>query len=289
MADRILVTGANGFIGTHLVSALRAAGHDVLGLSHRDGDIATCDLPGDGLAHVFHLAARTFVPLSWTTPAAYYATNVLGTVNVLECCRRAGVALTFVSSYVYGRPQRLPIDEDHPLDALNPYSDTKIVGERLVASYGRLFGVPGTIVRPFNVYGPGQRPPFLIPQIVEQALDARRACIEVKDLRPRRDYLYVSDLVALLVATLTPGGCGTYNAGSGQSISVAEVLDAVRRDVGTDKPIRASDESRVNEVMDVVADVSLARRQLQWQPLVGFEEGLSRTVDWVRSCGVPVS
>ena len=193
----ILVTGANGFIGSHLVPALRAAGYLVSTHSTRQGDIRNCTLDFEGIGHVFHLAARTFVPDSWSDPLSFYEVNLLGTVNVLEFCRSHGTSLTLISSYVYGPPARLPISEDEPLRAFNPYSHTKILAEETALYYQRQFAVPVTIIRPFNVYGPGQDRRFLIPTILWQAIDPGQAAIEVADLNPRRDYIFIADLVDL--------------------------------------------------------------------------------------------
>src|ERR1035441_7776926 len=122
MHDAILVTGANGFIGTHLVAALKSAGYVVYTHTHHGGDIAHCPLAFDGVAHVFHLAGKTYVPDSWESPLGFYHANVLGTVNVLEFCRRQHASITFISSYVYGKPDSLPIAEHHPLRPSNTYS-----------------------------------------------------------------------------------------------------------------------------------------------------------------------
>src|SRR5580698_6385324 len=194
----ILVTGADGFIGSHLVPALLAAGYTVFAHSTPEGDIRNCSLSFEGVGHVFHLAARTFVPDSWTAPLGFYEVNVLGTVNVLEFCRACGASLTLISSYVYGPPVRLPISEGQPARAFNPYSHTKILAEETGLYYQRQFAVPVTIVRPFNVYGPGQDRRFLIPTILTQAIDPAQAAIIVTDLRPRRDYIFIADLIDLL-------------------------------------------------------------------------------------------
>src|SRR5581483_1233335 len=162
-------------------------------------DIATGHLPDCQIDHVFHLAARTFVPSSWADPAPFYATNVMGTVNVAQLCRSQGASLTFMSSYMYGVPQVIPINEDHPLVAFNPYGHSKLLAEDVCRFYSRQFGINVAVVRPFNIFGPGQGPDFLIPTIIAQALSREASQISIADDRPRRDYLFVEDLVELLL------------------------------------------------------------------------------------------
>jgi nucleoside-diphosphate-sugar epimerase len=283
MRSTILVTGATGFIGQHLVAALRDAGTTVHTHSQRDGHIASSPLDYDGIERVVHLAAKTFVPDSWNTPGVFYETNVLGTVNVLELCRRSNASLTFVSSYVYGHPRTLPIGEDHPVQAFNPYGHSKIVAEDVVRYYAATFQVPAAIVRPFNVFGDGQAAEFLIPTVIRQVLDPSIEAVTVQDLRPRRDYIHVDDLVALLMATVATGAQGTFNAGSGRSASVGDIIAAVERIAAIDKPIRCTGHSRPDEVLDVIADVSRAERELGWRPKITLEEGLARTIGAMRS------
>lgn len=278
MKSEILVTGATGFVGRYLVKALAARGHPVRSHSSRDGDIASCPLPMDGVAHVFHLAAKTFVPGSWTNPLAFYRTNVMGTVNVLEHCRHNRISVTLVSSYVYGQPQRLPIAEDHPIGANNPYAHTKVMAEEAGRSYEMDFGMRVVIVRPFNIYGPGQTPPFLIPTIVEQALDPSTSEIRLKDLRPRRDYVYVDDAIEFFLSTLSQNVKGVYNLGSGDSASVAEVAELIRRAAGTSKPVVSDQQPRPQEVMDVRADIARAASELGWHPRISLAEGISKVV-----------
>jgi UDP-glucose 4-epimerase len=278
MNGAVLVTGADGFIGTHLVTALRAAGYVFHTHSIADGDISRCVLPFDDVGHVFHLAARTFVPESWSDPRKFYEVNLMGTVNVLEYCRARGASLTLMSSYVYGRPRRLPVSEDEPLEAFNPYSHTKILAEETGRYYERQFQVPVTIVRPFNIYGPGQERKFLVPSILAQALDPQLPQITVEDLRPRRDYIYVMDLIDLLMTTVFRKSGGTFNAGSGSSWGVGEIISLVNELLPLAKPVRNEDRRRPNEVLDVIADISRARRELQWRPRVPFRDGLSETM-----------
>ena len=278
----VLVTGADGFIGAHLVRALRAAGHVVVTHTRRQGDIRNCLLNFEGVGHVFHLAARTFVPESWSAPLGFYEVNLLGTVNVLEYCRASGASLTMVSSYVYGVPSRLPIAEDEPLCAFNPYSHTKILAEETGLYYQRQFGVPLTIVRPFNIYGPGQNRRFLIPTILNQAVDPRQATIVVADLRPRRDYIFIADLIDLLVRTAFRREGGIFNAGSGSSWGVGEVIVMVNGLLPVPKPVHANGPMRPDEVIDVIADISRARHEFGWAPQVTLLDGLLDTLAWIR-------
>jgi len=258
MNPEILVTGSEGFAGRRLVAALRAQGRDVAAIDLAHGDIATCDLPFPGVKHVFHLAARMFVPASWENPREFYSTNVMGAVNVLEFCRRRHASVTLISSYVYGRPQRLPIGEDHPLSAFNPYSQTKIIAEEIAGFYASRFGVPVTLVRPFNLYGPGQGERFLLPSLVRQAIDPEVTAIRVADARPRRDYLHIDDFIALLLAAHASSEPGIYNAGSGRSTSIAELVAVLNRITGFDKPLVSEGRERPEEILDVVADISRA-------------------------------
>jgi nucleoside-diphosphate-sugar epimerase len=278
----VLVTGADGFIGSHLVPALLAAGYTVFSHSTREGDIRNCTLHFEDVGHVFHLAARTFVPDSWSAPLSFYEVNVLGTVNVLEFCRSRDASLTLMSSYVYGRPSGLPISEEDPLSAFNPYSHTKILAEETSLYYQRQFGVPVTIVRPFNVYGPGQDRRFLIPVILTQAIDPALAVMVVADLRPRRDYLYIADLVRLLVRTAFRREGGIFNAGSGSSWGVGEVLSMVNGLLPVPKPVQAKGPIRPDEVLEVIADISRARHAFGWEPQVPFRDGLQMTLASLR-------
>jgi nucleoside-diphosphate-sugar epimerase len=276
--ESVLVTGATGFLGRPLVVALETQGFMVRKHSSADGDIADCELPTEGVGRIFHLAAKSYVPESWQNPGAFYRTNVMGTINVLEHCRRCGVALTLISSYIYGQPQRLPISEDHPLTVANPYAHTKLLAEEAARCYEKLFGLNLLIVRPFNIYGPGQTVPFLIPSIVRQALDLSNNAIRVQDLRPKRDYLYVEDAVSFLIATLHPGIHGVFNLGSGVSNSVAEIAELVNRAAGTKKPVVSNNQQRPGEIMDVVADTSRARAELGWRPRTSLAEGIAAVV-----------
>ena len=283
MSERILVTGSDGFIGSALVPILEQAGYEVAHFGLADGDISRDRLDFPGVTRVLHLAAKTFVPESWRDPFSFYQVNVMGSANVLEFCRRQGCTLTMISSYLYGPPHALPVNEDHPLDPNTPYNHSKVLMENMGEFYAAKFGVYVTALRPFNIFGPGQRPEFLIPSIVRQALDPAVRVIEVADLEPRRDYLYLDDLARAILMTLSPRRpYAVYNIGSGRSYSVEEVIQAVQEAAGTDKPYRSLGLRRPAEVMDTVADIARARYDLGWEPQISFREGIQRVVAAVR-------
>jgi nucleoside-diphosphate-sugar epimerase len=279
MTESILVTGADGFIGRHLAPALAGQGHHVESHTRQDGDIAHASLTYAGVTHVFHLAARTFVPESWTHPFAFYETNVLGTINVLEFCRRHQASLTLVSSYVYGAPQQLPVPEQHPSRAFNPYAHSKILAEEAGRYYAEQFGIQITIVRPFNVYGPGQSERFLIPSLIRQALSPQSGTISIQDPRPKRDYLYVTDFIELLLRLLEHRSSDTYNAGSGQSASIQQLVDLINSFLPVKKSISSTGVVRQEEVLDVAADVRKAWEQLHWKATTSLEAGLGQMID----------
>jgi nucleoside-diphosphate-sugar epimerase len=281
--DPVLVTGASGFVGAHLVRTLRQRGQVVVTHSSRDGDLCRTEPKADGIRHVYHLAGRTYVPDSWSNPRPFYEVNVLGTLNVLEFCRKNGSSLTLLSSYVYGQPEQLPISEEHPLRALNPYSHSKILAEQVAQFHEAVFQVPLTIVRAFNLYGPGQPSHFLIPKIIGAVLSPERDTVTVEDVWPKRDYIFIEDLVDLLVRLNGQSNRGIYNAGSGSSYSVKEVAEQVMQLVGEKKRLVSRDRRRKDEIMDVVADVSRARKRLDWNARTTLEEGLRLTIDSMRT------
>jgi nucleoside-diphosphate-sugar epimerase len=274
-----LVTGATGFIGRALCDALLREGHTPRPLSSGDGDISDPDtlslLPP--VTEVFHLAGLTFVPESWVDPLEFQRVNVLGTVNVLEYCRRSGARLTFMSGYLYGQPERLPVSEATVPKPNNPYALSKYLAEQMCAFYASYCGVDVTVIRPFNVFGPGQPARFLVPHILNQVRERR--AIVVKDLAPRRDFVYIADLVDALIRTLDrPAGYDVFNIGSGASVSVGELIATIQSVAGTDLPVACEGEVRSQEIVDVYADIAKAQRVLGWTPAHSLAEGLERTL-----------
>jgi len=284
MSRRALVTGGSGFVGRRLAAAMRTREWDVATPTRQDWDLARGELPDIAADHVVHLAARTFVPDSWKRPRDFYEANVLGAVTVLEYCRRREASLTLVSSYVYGRPEKAPVSEDHPLSPFNPYSHSKILAEEAARFYSSSFRIPVSIVRPFNLYGPGQAGHFLIPTLLRQALSSK-GTITVADARPKRDYLFVDDFVDLLVEVAAAAGDGVYNAGSGYSVGIAELVEIINRLLPAPKALVSRQESRPEEILDVVADIGKARGVFGWAPRTSLEQGMEKTLDDARETG----
>jgi GDP-4-dehydro-6-deoxy-D-mannose reductase len=272
----ILVTGASGFVGTHLIPRLRDAGHRVITVTRTAGDVEESStweaLPAAEV--VIHLAARASVPESWQEPELYIRSNLLGTLCALHYCRTREARLVFTSSYMYGAPETLPISESAPLIARNPYALSKKLAEEACRFYAESFGVDVTVLRPFNVYGRGQSESFLVPSIVRQMRAGGE--IRVKDLAPRRDYVYVRDVVDGILAAAEGGkhGFRALNIASGTSYSVGELVNTIQEVGGSDLPVVSEEERRKDEIMDTVADVGEAKRQLGWAPRFSLREGI---------------
>jgi nucleoside-diphosphate-sugar epimerase len=275
----ILVTGSKGFIGQYLVQALKELGHAVTGF---EGDITESasykKFEAQHFDHCFHLAGKSFVPESWENPEKFILNNVNGTEKVLEFCRLKKISLTFISSYLYGIPQSLPISEKHPLQPNNPYALSKQLAENLCHFYSKYYHLKISVIRPFNVYGPKQDKRFLIPTLIDQFLNANEE-IYIKDLSPKRDYIYISDLISALTATLNPREQFlVLNAGSGYSLSVADVITEIKKITGSTKKVISSDEVRINEIPDTIADITEIKRRLGWEPKVTFHKGLNEII-----------
>ncbi len=279
MKGRILVTGSSGFIGTNLLNRLKSNGYDVVTFDVEDGDIATAEFNFPKLDHVIHLASKTYVPASWENPLDFYRTNASGTTNILDLCRKQGCSLTYISSYVYGTPQYLPVDENHPVAPVSPYNHSKLVAEDICRFYAEQFGVPVTILRPVNIFGPGQKESFLIPFIIQQALDSSIKTVEVMDLRPKRDFLYIDDFMDLITLTIGRKSYGVFNIGSGYSVSVEEIIETILKISGINKPYLDKKIERKNEVWDVYVSVAKAKAELGWEPKTSFAEGIEKIIN----------
>ena len=312
----LMVTGADGFIGSHLTESLVRQGHDVrafvlynsfnswgwLDRSPQEIRKSMTVIAGDirdphgvraalkGCDAVLHLAALIAIPYSYSSPDSYVDTNVKGTLNVLQAARELGVAKVIhtSTSEVYGTAKFVPITEEHPLQAQSPYSATKIGADQIALSFYHAFGTPVTVLRPFNTYGPRQSARAVIPTVITQIANGSRR-IKLGAVHPTRDFSFIADTVRGFVAALdAQAGAGeTINLGSGFEISIRELVDliaevmAVKVEIETDSARMRPQQS---EVERLCADNAKAKRLLGWEPLFagreGLKRGLAQTVQW---------
>ena len=276
----VLVTGATGFIGKHLVPRLRSLEHEVVEVNSKFGDISSPEtwatFPPTEV--VVHLAARTFVPDSWSDPSGFVQTNFHGTVCALDYCRIHKARMIFISAYLYGIPDVLPIPESASLRANNPYALSKKLAEEACKFYSDYYGIDITVLRPFNTYGPGQTQKWLIPSIVEQVRKGK--VIEVMDLAPKRDYIYIDDLIDAIIKALDRlCGFNVFNIGSGESYSVEGVIELIQYAAGSNIPVRSSGKRRPQEIMDTIADIRRGREELGWFPRWSLFSGIKAVVE----------
>jgi nucleoside-diphosphate-sugar epimerase len=203
----------------------------------------------------------------------------MGTVNVLELCRKMNCALTYISSYIYGTPQYLPVDEKHPIFPASPYNHSKLLAEEACRYYSTTFNFPTTIFRPVNIFGPNQNPDFLIPKIIKQAFDPTVEVIEVMDLRPKRDFLFIDDMISAIIKSFDNDKLEIYNIGSGHSVSVEEIIKTILSVSGIKKAYYAPNIERKNETWDVYVDISKIKKQLKWAPETTFDQGMHICID----------
>lgn len=274
---RIGITGSPGFIGGFLSRFLSGERHDVIPLDSftRRGaaDPDRGSIPG-GLAWVLHFGASTSIPRSFEDPLGVYANNTEATLRALEIARLSRASFLFMSSYVYGRPQYLPIDESHPVEALNPYMGSKIAGEVICRQWGGLTGIPVVILRGFLIYGDSPSPGRLIPDLLASARSG--APFTLRDPAPRRDYLYIRDFAELVrkILSTEPVPAGTYNVGGGETHSNLEVAGLFRRLSPRPFELEIADVPRRNDVDDISVDMSLVKRTFTWEPRYSLEEGI---------------
>jgi NAD dependent epimerase/dehydratase len=316
VGTKILVTGADGFIGSHLTEALVSAGAEVTALAQYNsfdshgwlddlsesvrervhlvrGDVRDASFVAR-LVHsheiVFHLAALIAIPYSYVAPQSYAETNLLGTLNVLEAARQHGTerVVQTSTSEVYGTALTMPINESHPLQGQSPYSASKIAADMMAEAFARSFGVSVVILRPFNTFGPRQSERAIIGSIVRQALDPSCSAIMVGDATTVRDLTFVTDTAAAFMAAgrsenLEYGQ--PYNVGSQRAIKVGDLIDLVVDLTSCRKPV-VRDDKRLrpanSEVRALLADCTRFARATGWSPRVTLRHGLERTVEWWR-------
>lgn len=308
---RVLVTGAGGFIGSHLAERLVREGARVRAMVRYGSrghwgwlddsplveqmEVFAGDIRDSGNVRravedcdvVLHLAALIAIPYSYQAPDSYVRTNIDGTLNVLEAARLLGTprVVHTSTSEVYGTALHVPIDEAHPLQGQSPYSATKIGADKLVESYYRSFNLPVVTIRPFNTYGPRQSTRAVIPTIITQALSASE--IKLGSLTPTRDLNFVADTVSgFLSGGSVPGIEGeTINLGTGREVSVGDVAQMILQIVDRDLKIVAEEQRlrpEKSEVNRLLADNTRARELMNWEPSVELEDGLRQTVEWMR-------
>lgn len=308
---RVLVTGAGGFIGSHLSERMVELGARTRAFVHyrADGSWGWLDhsvsqdalevVAGDlqdrdsvrqamrDIDVVFHLAALIAIPYSYQAPLSYVRTNIEGTLNILQASRELGVerVIHTSTSEVYGTARYVPIDEAHPLQAQSPYAASKISADKLVEAFVDSFGLPAVTVRPFNTFGPRQSARAIVPTIITQCLTDSK--VRLGNLNPTRDLSYVSNTVDGFVrAAECPEAVGrTINLGCGREISIEELARLVADFTGKTVEIEREPQRlrpEQSEVERLVADNSVARRVLGWAPSVSLEDGLKMTIDWVR-------
>jgi NAD dependent epimerase/dehydratase len=312
---RVLVTGADGFIGSHLVERLVAEGADVRAfcvynsrgsagwldeapevtravVDVRLGDIRDArfvESAMDGVEVVFHLAALIAIPYSYTAAESFVDTNIRGTLNILEAGRRTRVRriVHTSTSEVYGTPDVLPIRETHPLNAQSPYAATKLAADQLALAFHLSHDVPVVVLRPFNTYGPRQSERAVLPTMIRQLLEGRHE-IRLGRLDTRRDLTFVADTVDGFVRAATADGIvgRTIQLGTGRAETIGALFAIARRLTGSDAVV-VSDAARLrpdaSEVMALLSDPALARETLGWEARTSLEAGIAETVDWMRA------
>ena len=314
MPKKVLVTGAGGFIGSHLTEQLVQDGYTVRAMVHYNfqnnwGWLDTLPkqikesievFPADiqdpyavrkvveGCKTVYHLAALIAIPYSYLAPASYIDTNVKGTLHILQACLETGVqrVIHTSTSETYGTAQYVPINEEHPLVGQSPYSASKIAADKLAESYHLSFGLPVSTIRPFNTFGPRQSARAVIPTVISQALSGVEV-IRLGSLSPIRDFTYVKDTVSGFVAVANSSEAigKVTNIGYGEGISVGEIAHMILKACGSSARIELDDQRsrpETSEVWQLVCDNSKARARLGWHPQYSLIQGLEQTIEWTR-------
>lgn len=271
----VLVTGADGFLGQHVIRDLTGHGFNVLPKRRIDGDVtksATWDkFPASDF--LVHLAGLTFVPASWENPTEFVQSNSISTSHALDFCRKNKTKMIFLSTYLYSSKLNAPIKETDEIDPSNPYALSKFFGEQLCSFYATQFGVEVIILRPFNVFGFGQNMRFLIPSIISQAMKSDE--ISVLDIRPARDYVFIEDLLDAVHKSITSDlRFGIINVGTGVASTVEQLIFSLADVIGRKLSISSSNQERFGEINSTQADISQAKLLLGWQPKWSLSEGL---------------
>ncbi len=303
---KCLVTGGTGFIGSHLIEALLAKDMQVTTLVQYtfNGDLGWIDHLKDGVNIIYgdirdpgtvaravhgndcvlHLAASISIPYSYQNPREVIETNVLGTLNVLEATRAYGSRMIHTStSEVFGTPKTVPINEQHPVKPQSPYAASKAAADRICEAYRCSYGLPITILRPFNTFGPRQSPRAIIPWIILQLLDGDT--VKLGNLDPTRDFTYVKDTVSAMVLATQAKIDEELNLGTGRDIRMGDLVQLIARLMDKEAKIEITEGQKRpfgSEVMKLQSDNQLAQKLLGWKPAWNLEDGLRETISWFK-------
>ena len=275
-----LVLGGNGFIGKHLIKSLLEHNLNFISPSKKELNI-TNNLPDiNDIDHVYHLIAKCNVSDSWSNFANYHLVNVFGTINTLEFCRRNKCSMTYISGFIYGNVKEMPIHEKIIPNPNNPYAFTKYQAEQICKFYANEYKVPIIILRVFNVFGPGQSDDFMIPRMINQFIDKNVNIVNAQSLIPRRDYIYIDDVIdAIHKTTKLSNHWSVYNVGSGVSYSVEDLLKMIQTLLNSKKNYVSNENHRKNEILDVIADITKIYNDYKWMPSTSLKDGLLRTIN----------
>lgn len=277
----VAISGSSGFLGSNLISLLPSDQYEII-LIDISNNIDLADINAiKTIPHfnvMVHLANLTYVPLSYLEPQLFYRTNYLTTLNALELCRKYEARMIYVSSYLYGQPKYLPIDEKHPLQPFNPYAQSKYICENLCSGYYRDFGIETTILRPFNIYGYNQKGKMLIPEILEQIKRGAKT-VKIKDPYPKRDYVNVIDVAtAIKFAIDYSRDYNCYNICSGKSYSVKRITEIINQILDSPVVFEFGKSDRPNEVNETIGTYKKIKEELGWTPQISFKDGIEEMI-----------
>jgi nucleoside-diphosphate-sugar epimerase len=273
---QILILGGSGFLGENLKKYLVKHSISFYSPTPTELDIFKPLQIEHNYSNVIYLSETSGVPRSWQEPGDFFKHNSFGVMNVADFCRQSNAQLILLSGYLYGIPKESPVKEDHPIEPNNPYAYSKKIGEDIVRFYSENLGLKSVILRPFNIYGPGQPETFLIPKIIEQVRNSKKSHIEVFDLEPRRDFVFIEDVVSAIIKLIDYPDFDVFNIASGKSHSVLEVINAIQKVAGSNKNVISLNQIRKSEIKEVSADISKLKNAVDWSPQYDLEKGVEK-------------
>lgn len=281
----ILITGSKGFVGENICKSYLNNKYNLITDNHKNKsqkDITKIEYFenfDDKIDAIIHLAAKTSINDSLTDPYETYYINIVGTLNVLEFAKRKNITnFIFLSTYVYGEPQYLPIDENHPINPHSPYNKSKIIAESLCEDYSKIFGINVVILRPFYLYGYNRKKNTLIRSILDQI--NTNEIIKISSGKSSRDFLYISDFIELLNNILNkfPSGCNIYNVGSGTSYTITEISRRIASLLNKKLRVCYDGSIRKQDINEMVADITKISKEFDWNPKINIDQGLTLTI-----------